>query len=316
MDMREFKLIMVVMTVLMLAACGGSDDAGVPAAPSDLSVALSVTGGIPDSTTALVSFTAPASDGGSAVTGYTVTANPGGISATGTSSPITLSGLTPQTAYTYSVVATNQVGQSPAAVSGALNFYRIVETFYEPMTQPNDSIFTGTFTFDATHNAVSNLKGSLTQSMTKVDPTCVSTMTNPCAYGSPMTEVALANQLSAAAVTLDGEAGFLVTTFALNTTDTFDGGGFAPGGTEYFGLSEGATNPKSGGIGNAYAMIFVNTTDPTLTVTQAQIDKLAYADCTAGGMMMSTCMTGTTLVGYGRTGTMNGQPLSQVITLE
>jgi hypothetical protein len=279
-------------------------------------VALSVTNGVPDSTRALVSFAAPASDGGSVVTNYTLTANPGGITATGTASPITLSGLTPRTAYTYSVVATNQVGQSPAGVSGALNFYSVVETFHEPMTQPNDSIFTGTFTFDATHNVVTNLQGSLTQSMTKVDPTCVSTMGNPCAYGSPMTEVALANQLSAAAVTLDSEAGLLVTSFALNTTDTFNGGGFAPGGTEYFGLSEGATNPKSGGVGNAYAMIFVNTADPTQTLSQAQIDKLAYADCTAGGMMMTTCMTGTTVAGYGRTGTMNGEPVSQVVTLE
>jgi hypothetical protein len=200
--------------------------------------------------------------------------------------------------------------------NNALQSYRVVTTFHEPMTQPNDTIFTGTFTFDPTNKVVSNLTGFLTQSMTKADPTCVSTMANLCAFGGPMTEVALENQLSAEAVTLDNEAGLLVTTFALDTTNTFDGGGFAPGGTEYFGLSTGATNPKSGGIGNAYAMIFINTEDPTAPLTQGQLDKLAYADCTAGGMMMNTCMTGTTVAGYGRKGTMMGEPLSQVITLE
>jgi hypothetical protein len=61
-------------------------------------------------------------------------------------------------------------------------------------------------------------------------------------------------------------------------------------------------------------MIFVNTTDPTTALVQAQIDKLAYADCTAGGMMMNTCMTGTSMMGYGRMGTMMGVPTSQVVT--
>jgi hypothetical protein len=125
----------------------------------------------------------------------------------------------------------------------------------------------------------------------------------------PMTTVALNNQLSSVPVTLGGVSGLLVTTFALTTTNTFDGGGFTPGGTQYYGLTAGLPNNH-----NAYAMIFVNTTDPTTALTQAQIDKLAYADCTPGGMMMTTCMTGTTMAGYGRMGTMMGEPVSQVIT--
>jgi hypothetical protein len=66
--------------------------------------------------------------------------------------------------------------------------------------------------------------------------------------------------------------------------------------------------------GNAYARIFVNSADPTAPLTQAQIDKLAYADCTSGGMMGATCMTGTTVAGYGTVGTMNGYPVSQTVT--
>jgi Fibronectin type III domain len=296
--MRLYSILLAAGLGLLLVACGGSDPAA-PGAPTDVAVAAGATAG-----TAVVSFSAPVSTGSSAITGYTVTASPGGITASGPSSPITLTGLAARTAYTYSVVANNAAGSSAAAATGLLRLYAVEETFLEPMTQPNDTIFTGTFTYDTTSKSVSNLTGVLTQAMTKVDGV----------YGPPMTTVALVAQLSSAAVTLGGVEGLLVTTFALPTTNTFDPSGFAPGGTEYYGLSAGALNPKAGGVGNAYAMIFVNTADPTTTLEQAQIDKLAYADCTAGGMMMNTCMTGTTTAGYGRMGTMMGRPVSQVVT--
>jgi hypothetical protein len=186
-----------------------------------------------------------------------------------------------------------------ATPTGTTGVYDVVVTFREPMTQPNDTIFTGSFTFDATLGTVSNLTGSLTKSMTKVDGV----------YGGPMTTVTLAYQLSSEPVVIEGVKGLLVTTFALPTTDTFTGGGFTPGGAQYYGLLESTPNHH-----NAYAMIFVNTALPTASPTQAQIDQLAYADCTPGGMMMNTCMTGTSMSGYGAKGTMGAYPLSQVIT--
>ena len=64
---------------------------------------------------ASVTFTAPASNGGSVITGYTVTSNPGSFTGTGTSSPITVTGLTNGTVYTFTVIATNAVGNSPAS---------------------------------------------------------------------------------------------------------------------------------------------------------------------------------------------------------
>ena len=66
---------------------------------------------------ATVNFTAPASDGGSPVTQYTVTSNPGAITATGASSPITVTGLTNGTAYTFTVTATNSVGTGLASAA-------------------------------------------------------------------------------------------------------------------------------------------------------------------------------------------------------
>jgi len=70
-------------------------------------------------TLASVAFTAPASNGGSAITGYSVTSSPGGFTATGVSSPLTVTGLTNGTSYTFTVVATNAVGNSVASEPSA-----------------------------------------------------------------------------------------------------------------------------------------------------------------------------------------------------
>ncbi len=64
---------------------------------------------------AVVTFTAPSSNGGNAITSYTVTSSPGGITATGASSPITVTGLTNDVAYTFTVKATNSQGDSAAS---------------------------------------------------------------------------------------------------------------------------------------------------------------------------------------------------------
>ncbi len=186
--------------------------------------------------------------------------------------------------------------------------YNVTETFYEPMTQPYNSIFIGSFTFDSETKTVSGLKGMLSESMTGM-PMDMSM------DGGDMNWLSLTHQLSAVYDATLG--GLLVTTFLNGNTNTLSdnpafGGtdGWAPGSGMGLHYNFPGANP-----GNAYAMIFVNTTDPTAPLTQAQIDKLAYADCAPGGMMMATCMTGTTVAGYGTIGTMSGYPVSQVITI-
>lgn len=77
----------------------------VPAAPTSVS-------GTELDTKSVVSFTAPSSNGGLPITSYTVTSSPGNITATGSASPITVTGLTNGTTYTFTVTAANSNGSS------------------------------------------------------------------------------------------------------------------------------------------------------------------------------------------------------------
>ncbi|MEZ0267196.1 MAG: fibronectin type III domain-containing protein, partial [Phycisphaerae bacterium] len=95
-----------------------------PASPPSNSVTPATVPGAPaigpataGDSLATVAFTPPFSNGGSAVTSYTVTSSPGGFTASGPASPITVSGLTNGTAYTFTVTATNAVGTGPPSAA-------------------------------------------------------------------------------------------------------------------------------------------------------------------------------------------------------
>ncbi|HSW82225.1 MAG TPA: IPTL-CTERM sorting domain-containing protein [Usitatibacter sp.] len=108
---------------------------GPPSAPSNTVTPAAVPGpptigiALPGNAQARITFTPPASSGGSPIAAYTVTSSPGGITASGPGSPITVTGLTNGTAYTFTVTATNAIGTglasapsnrvTPATVPGA-----------------------------------------------------------------------------------------------------------------------------------------------------------------------------------------------------
>jgi len=78
-------------------------------------------------TTATVTFTAPASNGGSTITSYTAVSSPGSITGTisqSGSGSITVSGLTVGTSYTFTVYATNAIGNgASSAASNSVTAY-------------------------------------------------------------------------------------------------------------------------------------------------------------------------------------------------
>ncbi|UFS71487.1 fibronectin type III domain-containing protein [Geomonas sp. RF6] len=82
----------------------------VPGAPTG----VSATHG---NASAMVRFTAPQPNGGTAVKYYTVTSNPGNLSASAAAGPITVTGLTNGTAYTFTVVAYNGKGAGAASIA-------------------------------------------------------------------------------------------------------------------------------------------------------------------------------------------------------
>ena len=86
-----------------------------PATPPTAPGAPTIGAAVAGNTRAYVSFTPPALNGGSAILSYTVTSSPGGFIGTGNTSPITVTGLTNGTPYTFTVTATNAVGTGPAS---------------------------------------------------------------------------------------------------------------------------------------------------------------------------------------------------------
>ena len=86
--------------------------ATVPSSPTINSVSAS-------SSSVAVYFNAPTTSYGSPITSYTVTSHPGGYFATGTSSPLTVTGLSAGTSYTFNVVASNAKGSSISSASSA-----------------------------------------------------------------------------------------------------------------------------------------------------------------------------------------------------
>jgi hypothetical protein len=88
-----------------------------PKAPTSVTATNVPSGRAYNNGRADVTFTLPADS--PAATSYTVTSSPGSYTATGASSPLSVTGLQSDTAYTFTVVASNAVGNSPASAASS-----------------------------------------------------------------------------------------------------------------------------------------------------------------------------------------------------
>ena len=103
-----------------VTATNGVGD-GLPSAPSNAVVAATVPGAptgvvaVDGDGQATVSWTPPADDGASPITAYTVQSNPGGLAVTvdAATTSTTVGALTNGTSYTFTVTATNALGDGP-----------------------------------------------------------------------------------------------------------------------------------------------------------------------------------------------------------
>jgi hypothetical protein len=115
---------------------------------------------------ATVSFSAPSQDG-SPITSYTVTSSPGGIIGSGASSPVTVTGLSNGTAYSFTVTATNSSGAG--AASSASNSIT-------PTTPPSEggvgSISSGSSGGPVSQAVLNSLLATSTASSTQNIPGC------------------------------------------------------------------------------------------------------------------------------------------------
>lgn len=324
-------------TALSLGTCsitaqqaGNATYLPAPQAQQDLAVALPSGMGVPQAPTGVsatfgssassVIITATGVDaGGSPIVQYSAVSEPAGLSAQSATLPVTVNCGGSCAGRFWRLRATNALGDgADSAATAVVARYAVLLRFFEPDTQPNDTLFTGTFQYNASTRTVSQLQGQLTESMTG--------SSSGVAPYYDMIQVTLSHQLSSVS---DGQQ-LLVTTFRNPSTATFTtlggGDGWSPEwGVQVGGLYHGYPTGNTGiaNPGNAYARITVNTDDPTAPPSAAQLARTAYADCVptaaggmanGGGMMGATCMTGTSLEAHGAVGTMSGTPASQSIT--
>lgn len=273
---------------LTLTVAPGSAAVSAPTTPLGVSATLG-----PTDDTVIVGYTGLGDAGGSPITTWTARSIPAGLTASSSGGPVTVSCRVRCTGYAFTLTATNASGDGPAsAAAEVLTAFEVRARFREPDTQPNDTIFVGTFVLNSTTRTVSGLSGSLSESMTG------------SADGlTPMTQIRLSHQL---ATVDDGAGGLLVSTFALNTPDTFGPNGFAD---TVNGIYYGYPAAWNAASANSFVTLDLDPDLPTRALNATEVLRLSYGDCALGGMMGAACMTG-----WASGGTMGGYPVEQVVT--
>jgi hypothetical protein len=197
---------------------------------------------------ASVSFTAPANVGGSAITAYFAVSNPSQITGTAATSPVTVSGLSSSTSYTFNVWALNSYGPGVfSAATGGIT----------PTPAPRGLFGAGTNSVDAYSSIISYIT--------------LSTTGNATSFGSLVS--INANSAEACASTTrcvwggsnSGDQIFYVTFATLGNTTSF--GNFLGGNTR---VQIGAANNATRGLfafGQGDASFYDQVTYITIATT-------------------------------------------------
>jgi hypothetical protein len=250
--------------------------ASVPAPPAIGSATAAIA-------SASVSFTAPESDGGSPITGYTVTASPGGTSASGNASPITLLGLSSATSYTFTVHATNAVGDSSeSAASNAVT----------PAASPTPPAFSVSDPKVTETNSASTVKFTVSLSAPAIGPVSVNYATSDSTAVAPGDYTATAGILSFAA----GER--TKTVLVTVAGDTL----YEP--TEKFFLN--LSNPSGATIADDRGAAAIKNDDPAPSITIADVAQVEGNSSTSGLVFTVTLSSATGAVTKVKFATTNG----------
>lgn len=105
-----------------------------------------------------VAFTAASTTTGGPIFKYRATSNPGSITADGTSSPITVSGLTNDTAYTFTVAGVNATGVGPSSAASNSATPTVPPTAYESIASFTGTGSTNTVTFSGISSTYKHLQ--------------------------------------------------------------------------------------------------------------------------------------------------------------
>lgn len=123
--------------------------------PSTPTIGTATDGGT--GTTVSVAFT-PSTYIGKGTISYTATSSPGSLTGTGSGSPITVSGLTAGTAYTFTVRGTTNYGVSSDNSAASNSVTPAVPTAFDSIATINGNGSSGTITFSSIPNTYKHLQ--------------------------------------------------------------------------------------------------------------------------------------------------------------
>ncbi|MHB8165168.1 MAG: Lcl domain-containing protein [Sulfuricella sp.] len=227
----------------------------------------------PGNAQATVSFTAPVNTGSSAITGYTVTSNSGGVTATSTSIPITVTGLTNGTPYTFTVTATNSAGTgASSAASNSVIPGKSSQTV--SFGAAPAIVVGGTGTVSAI--ATSGLAVSYSSTTPAVCAASGSTVTGMTAGACTIA----ANQAGNASYNAAAQVTQSITISKASQTVSF---GTAPA------IAVGGTGTVSAIATSGLAVIFSSTTPSVCTVSGSTVSGSTVSGSTVSGIAAGAC---------------------------